>query len=628
MQTTTALSKQKPKRVLPELPERSRENRSVLQPRLAPRPELFFSIFASWVAALIWFHPRLAGLLALTEGPLSWSAIAFFVVFVEIAWLYGFYNIWTVLFAYVDRWIDRRRRDREPEEGAIRFAELPPVALLYTTYNDFVEASAASCVAQDYPDFTVYLLDDSTDPLFKKRVDLFAQRYPEKVRVVRRSDRRGFKAGNLNHALSGAASGEPLFALADSDEILPPDFLSRLAPRLLADPACGFIQANHRSNPDATGRLAEAMGIGIDIHWRWYQPLRNRFGFVMLLGHGALLRRRCWEEVGGFPELVSEDLAYAIRICEKGWRGRFAQDVTCYEDFPDSVAAFRVRFMKWTRGTCEFLSSEMRRLIFSPRISWAEKCDILLPTLNLPLSLFYFLFLIDANLLIPALFSAPRPLTLAVGETEWILPLRGLHPGFSAVYSLDFFLITLLSIVSPILCFIIEMARRPGNLYRFLCRSTAIYSAMGPISSLGVFSYLLTRKATFFVTGDRIGRSVHRPGDRKEGETAGFSPFQKVGAGLRRLLLESHPSFLTVQAFELFCGVVFGAAGLLLVNISFVGLSLAFILQPIMHRVGWEHPLIRFLIYLPFSLIVAGVALGGLAPFGIQPIFFGYGFHF
>lgn len=627
MQTTTALAKQKPKTAFREPLRISGRDQNALQPRPAPRPELFLSIFASWVAALIWFHPRLAGLLALTEGPLSWIAIAFFVVFVEIAWLYGFYNIWTIAFAYVDRWIDRRRGERGGEGAAIRFGELPSIALLYTTYNDFVEASAASCVAQDYPDFTVYILDDSTDPLFKKRVDLFARNHPEKVCVVRRADRRGFKAGNLNHALSGAASLEPLFALADSDEILPPDFLSRLAPRLLADPSCGFIQANHRANPDAPGRLAEAMGIGIDIHWRWYQPLRNRFGFVMLLGHGALLRRSCWEEVGGFPELVSEDLAYAIRICEKGWRGRFAQDVVCYEDFPDSVSAFRVRFMKWTRGTCEFLSSEMRRLIFSPRISWAEKCDILLPTLNLPLSLFYFLFLIDANLLIPALFSDPRPLTFAAGETEWILPLRGLHPGFNAVYSLDFFLITLLSIVSPILCFIIEMARRPVSLYRFLCRSTAVYSAMGPIASLGVFSYLLTRKATFFVTGDRTGRSLRSQGHQK-GETAVLSPFQKIGTGLRRLLLESHPGLLTVQSFELLCGVIFGAAGLLLINISFVGLSLAFVLQPIMHRVGWEHPLIRSLIYLPFSLIIAGVVLGGLALFGIQPIFFGYGFHF
>ena len=50
----------------------------------------------------------------------------------------------------------------------------------------------------------------------------------------------------------------------------------------------------------------------------------------MFLGHGAVLRRRCWGVVGGFPEIVSEDLAYAIRIREHGWRGYFVKDVVCY----------------------------------------------------------------------------------------------------------------------------------------------------------------------------------------------------------------------------------------------------------------------------------------------------------
>ncbi len=627
METPTGLLEKRPRTVVLQPPRMSGGNRNARPPRPAPRPDLYVAIFSTWVVALIWFHPRLAGLLALTEGPLSWSAMAFFILFVEIAWLYGFYNVWVIVFARIYQWV-YQSRDKEGEAGpALRSADFPPVALLYTTYNDFVEESAASCVAQDYPHFTVYILDDSTDPLFQEKVDTFARKHPERVCVVRRTDRRGFKAGNLNHALSGAASQESFFALADADEILPSDFLTRLAPRLLADPTCGFIQANHRANPHAASPLAQAMGPGIDIHWRWYQPLRNRFGFVMLLGHGALLRRRCWEEVGGFPEMVSEDLAYAIRIREKGWMGRFAQDVVCYEDFPDSIAAFRIRFMKWTRGTCELLSMEMRRLLFSSHISLAEKCDILFPTLNLPLSIFYFLFLIDANLLIPALFSDPRPLTLAVGGSEFILPMRRLHPGFSVVYSVDFFLITLLSLLSPILCFIIEMARKPLKLFKFLCRSTTVYSALGPISSLGVFSYLLTRKATFFVTGDRTGQSAQRQGHQK-GEAADLSPLHKIRSGFRRLLLESHPSLLTVQSFELLCGVVFGLAGLFLANISFFGLSLAFILQPMMHRIGWEHPLVRPLIYLPFSLIIVGVALGGLALIGIQPIFFGYGFHF
>jgi GT2 family glycosyltransferase len=87
---------------------------------------------------------------------------------------------------------------------------------------------------------------------------------------------------------------------------------------LLADDRCGFVQANHRSNPNRGGALQAAMGVGIDIHWRWYHPLRNRYGFVMLLGHGAVIRRRVWKGIGGFPEIVSEDLGFSLRARQHG----------------------------------------------------------------------------------------------------------------------------------------------------------------------------------------------------------------------------------------------------------------------------------------------------------------------
>ncbi|MBK6781199.1 MAG: hypothetical protein IPG75_16920 [Gemmatimonadetes bacterium] len=75
--------------------------------------------------------------------------------------------------------------------------------------------------------------------------------------------------------------------------------------------------------------------MGIDIHWRWYHPLRNRYGFVMLLGHGAVVRREVWEEVGGFPEIVSEDLAFSLRARQHGWHGGVRRrTLIYYEEFP------------------------------------------------------------------------------------------------------------------------------------------------------------------------------------------------------------------------------------------------------------------------------------------------------
>jgi cellulose synthase/poly-beta-1,6-N-acetylglucosamine synthase-like glycosyltransferase len=575
-------------------------------PRAGPRPQLYLFVIGSWILALIWFHLRLTVLLALADGPVSYGALLFFIIFVELAWLNGLYNIGIIVFRYIYRW--RTRSLTAPPVG-----ELPPVALLYTTCNDFIEASAASCLIQDYPEFTLYLLDDSTDPEYRARVDHFAEGAGGRVQVVRRPDRRGFKAGNINHALASATAGEPIFALVDADEILPPDFLRRTVAHLMADRECGFVQANHRSNPEVTGSFPADLGVGIDIHWRWYQPVRNHFGFVMLLGHGAVIRRQCWEEVGGFPEVVSEDLAFALRIRERGWRGYFAEDVVCYEEFPQTVRAFRIRHMKWTRGTCELFRTEFIPMLRSSRITLIEKLDIIFPTAGLPLALFYLLFMINTNLVLVWLFGHPAEVTLSLAGREFVFPFLRIDDGFRAIMAPDFFVITLLTIISPVLCFIIELATRPGQLFRFLGRSTVIYSTLAPLSALGVLTYFFTGHATFLVTGDQSERAVAGGGIRER---------------IRQFFMRSHPDDPAVQAFEILCGIVFGVGCVLFFQISFLGLALGFILLPILHHADWTHPLIRRLVFLPALLILTGLAFSGLSLFGVQPLFFGYGFHF
>jgi cellulose synthase/poly-beta-1,6-N-acetylglucosamine synthase-like glycosyltransferase len=586
-----------------------------------PRPGLYLVILTSWILSLLWFHPRLLLLLGMAYDGWSWMALAFFIVFVEFAWLYGFYNVSVVVFSILYRHFWQRADAAQAAAPPFVADAAPAVAILYTTCNDFVEASARSCVEQDYPHFTVYICDDSSDPVYQARVDAFAAAYPDVVEVIRRKDRQGFKAGNMNHALSEIAVREPFFAIADADEILPTDFLAKLTPIIAADPACGFLQANHRANPNAESPLARAQGIGIDIHWKWYQPLRNRFGFVMFLGHGALLRRRCWEEIGGFPHIVSEDLGFAIRIREKGYRGRFVEDVICYEDFPDTVRAFRIRHMKWTRGTCEFLAKEALPLIRSQHVTWMEKLDILFPTLNLPLTLLYFLFMVNANLLLPMLFGQTQVMTLEIGDFSLLLPITGLSSGFTTIFTPDFFAITMMTFFAPVLCFILAMAHRPLALFRFLSHSTALYAALGTLSAIGVLAYLISGKAIFLVTGD-LNQEEKKP-------LAGLkSGLNRLREGYRDLINRSHPDRLAIQIIEVFVGAFFAAACVHLFQVSFFGLCLAFVMLPVMHYLGWHHKVVRVVVYVPFLIILAGVVLAGMSTFGMQTVFFGYGFHF
>lgn len=580
----------------------------------SPKATLYVFVFTCWIACLLWFEPRLIQLLSMADTAAGWTALVLFIVFINIAWLYGLYNIAIVLFAVYYKHFKKKAILCIPLNTS------PAVALLYTTCNDFEEKSVWSCVNQDYPDYTVYILDDSNQEESKNQVDAFATLYPNLVKVIRRSNRHAFKAGNLNNALEQLE--EKYFAIADADEILPVNFLSKTVSIMEADDSCGFVQANHRANPDCKSKLAKALGVGIDIHWEWYQPLRNEYGFVMFLGHGALLRKDCWKKIGGFPEIVSEDLGFAIRIRELGYRGYFQEDVICYEDFPETVRTFRVRHMKWTRGTCEFLSKEFKRLIKAKKITWQEKMDILFPTLNLPLTLLFFCFMINANLVLPYLFGIKQPITFVSGGEEHVMNIIRMNKGFSVINSLDFYFITMLTFFSPILCFIIALAGKPMKLFRFLSHSTALYAALSPLSSIGVIGYFITGKASFLVTGEKKNYSTDNLVLRSEIIPI---PFKN---SFKNLLSKSHPDQKAVQLFEILTGLIFGLISILMFQLSFMGLCFAFILLPLMHKLGWENVVIKILVYVPFVLILLGLILSTLNLMGMQSTFFGYGFHF
>jgi cellulose synthase/poly-beta-1,6-N-acetylglucosamine synthase-like glycosyltransferase len=558
-------------------------------------PAMFIVLFAAWLSAMAWFGPRLIDSMQAASGPVSTFAQGYFVFFVGIAWLYGMYNVAVVSFALIARWLPTAAR-AESKECSI------PVAVLYTTCNDFVEAGATSCARMKYPKYRVYILDDSSDPAFRDRVDRFARRFGH-VEVVRRPSREGFKAGNLNHALRHHVT-EPYFVIADSDEIMPRDFLTRLVPRISADPNCGFIQANHKCIKHGT-KLQRDMCRGIDIHWKWYQPLRNHFGFVMFLGHGAILRTSCWEEVGGFPELVSEDLAYAIAIRERGYYGTFAEDVTCLEEFPESVRAFRVRHAKWTRGTCEFLHRMSWPLIRSRNISTAEKLDILFPTANLPLTMFFFVFMIMTAIVLPLSIGERATMTLELGGSTLAIPVMRMPEAMNVLYTWDFFAMTLVALVSPLLCFVFAMWHTPIRLLRFLVHSTSLYAALAPLSTICVLGYLKTRSARFLVTGDKSEKDTGK-----------------------EYWADTHPDAVITQRLEWAAAWIFFLGAIASFQIALLGLAIGYALLAIMHSSDWGRPGLQTMTWIPFTLIATGIGLGGLSLVGLQPVFFGFGFHF
>jgi cellulose synthase/poly-beta-1,6-N-acetylglucosamine synthase-like glycosyltransferase len=312
-------------------------------------------------------------------------------------WLNGMKDVVYTLFYHV-----YLKRHKTPITHSGPRSVYPLIYLVYCTCNDFNAASLAKSMEQSYPNIRTFILDDSSNPAFKNEIDIFARK--NLLSVIRRTDREGFKAGNLNHFLKQAPCD--YFVILDSDEIIPPLFVERALDYFDARPEAGIVQANHVATRNRNYFMS-VFSIGVDSHWVAYQSVKERYGFLSLLGHGAMISMTCYHAVNGFPHVVAEDLCFSIEARKKGYVTLFAPDIVCQEEYPISYLAFKKRHSKWTQGNMEFIKKYTSTIIRSP-MTWFEKLDIFLFTYNLPLTIFFSFYVVINVILLPLLHAPIR----------------------------------------------------------------------------------------------------------------------------------------------------------------------------------------------------------------------------
>ena len=140
----------------------------------------------------------------------------------------------------------RFRWSREAPRPDASGTRLPHVTVQLPIYNERTVAVRLirAALALDYPaeSLEIQVLDDSTDDT-RELVDAEVARgraHGLDIQAVRRSDRKGFKAGALDHG-QRLAKGE-LFCIFDADFLPESDFLQRMVP-YFADERVGMVQA-------------------------------------------------------------------------------------------------------------------------------------------------------------------------------------------------------------------------------------------------------------------------------------------------------------------------------------------------------------------------------------------------
>ena len=287
--------------------------------------------------------------------------------------IYGVYaltSLWLFLNALVQLHLlwHYKRKGRKPELEQLSLRELPVVSVQVPVYNEkyVVERLLDSLSLMDYPKdkFEVQVLDDSTD-----ETTSIIDRKAEELRalgiyisVLRRSERKGFKAGALQYGLP-LCKGE-LIAIFDADFAPPPHFLISLVPHF-SQPKTGLVQARWGHLNKEENALTRIQTYLLDTHFSVEQAGRSKAGyFINFCGTAGVWRKNCIEDAGGWDGTVlSEDLDLSYRAQLRGWKLVYDQELEVPAELPSVIEAFKIQQFRWTKGMAQTSKKTLRRLL-------------------------------------------------------------------------------------------------------------------------------------------------------------------------------------------------------------------------------------------------------------------------
>lgn len=455
------------------------------------KPTLYIIVFAVWAGCAALLAVCLAQLLPAVAGEpwrrgLIIALLSLNTAILAALWLGSIKDLVFSLAYALRRKALKRALQRQAAEGERALAgaaePLPRVLLLYCTCNDFNEQALSRCRRQKYGNCKTVILDDSTDPAYKRAAAKYALHHSN-VEVVRRQDRSGYKAGNLNNYLRGRSDYD-YFVVLDSDEVIPPDFISKALRYFAADENCGAVQARHVAS-EGKNMFQRLLGRSVAGNGRTVQVIKNFYGANALLGHGMMISRRCYQRAGGFPHVVAEDISFAVEIRNAGLSILYAPDIECSEEFPSSYLALKKRQCKWTQGNLEYMKRYSGQ-IFSAKMAWFEKADIILSHYSLPV--------------VPVLSFLLTVCTVALGFLGY--PVIG--------YALAVYAVMLLFLCSPMLPDLF-LCRGKTNfllLVPYFIVNVATYASLAPMMLRTVALGLLGKKAVFLITPKGEGRTT------------------------------------------------------------------------------------------------------------------------
>lgn len=305
-----------------------------------------------------------AGLLLVTYAVWRWHDTLPPPAFsVQSSWQYLFFAFEALAIAYtlmsiviLFRSIDRSGQADAAQRKMEQAGDYPQVDVFICTYDEpleILERSILTALALDYPNFTVWVLDDTRRGWLREYCDETGARY------ITRASNEHAKAGNLNNALSvtAAQTNAPVIMVLDADFALRPDFLRRTV-GLFSNPQVALVQTpQFYHNPDPIQHNLLAAQSWVDdqrFFFDVFQPAKDAWGCAFCVGTSFVIRRDRLTEIGGFPDkAVTEDIDLTYALLAKGYETWWLNERLSAGLSAEGMPEYITQRARWCLGTVQ-----------------------------------------------------------------------------------------------------------------------------------------------------------------------------------------------------------------------------------------------------------------------------------
>jgi biofilm PGA synthesis N-glycosyltransferase PgaC len=280
----------------------------------------------------------------------------FFITFIAI--VPGFMNAFVAMALFLDK--------RPP---VLVDQTYPPVTILIAAFNEAnaIASSLRSIFLQDYAGsmHIIVINDGSIDNTAKVVNDLKSEYSNLDLIDLQRN---AGKAAALNHGLAQCKTD--IVITIDADTYILKDGIRNLVGRYLSDPidtkaiAGEILIRNSREN-----WITKAQEWDYFLGIATIKRIQSLFqGTLVAQGAFSLYDRKTILSLGGWPEMIGEDVVLTWKILNAGYRVGHAEDALAFTDCPNTLRKFLNQRRRWSRGLIEAFKSNPK-ILFKPRLS-------------------------------------------------------------------------------------------------------------------------------------------------------------------------------------------------------------------------------------------------------------------